>query len=197
MLHTVKKLALGIVCAAAMIPAAHAELDWDKIPAFDKNDLTILDERGNCVLTKWDAMGGNYCGESTVGSMGNIIFFDFDSSALSAESKAKLDRLYARLTNDSEQILRANIVGYADEIGTDSYNQRLSERRASAVNNYLTGLGYQNSEVTDVRALGERSSAGKCPTTMSRKARIACLWQDRRVEIELEFLNRYERRIVR
>ena len=191
MLRNIKSVAFLATCAALLAPvAASAE---DKIPAYDKNDLTILDERGNCVLTKWDGLTGG-CGGVT--NVGNIIFFDFDSAALSAESKAKLDRLNTKLTNDSERILSANIVGYADEIGSDSYNQKLSERRAKAVHAYLEGLGYKNASVTDVRALGSRSAAGKCPTTMKRKERIACLWEDRRVEIELEYLNRF-RRVIR
>lgn len=194
MLHTIKKLALVATCAAVLAPAAaSAGMGFaNKIPAFDKNDLTILDQRGNCVLTKWDgAVGG--CG--SVANMGNIIFFDFDSARLSAESKEKLNRLYSKLSDESEGILSANIVGYADEIGADSYNQRLSERRAKAVHAHLQGLGYQDAEVTEVRALGERSSAGKCDG-LARKERISCLWQDRRVEVELEYLNRY-RRIIR
>lgn len=193
MLRTLKTATLAAACAIVMAPAAFAQMA-DKIPAYDQNTLTVLDERGNCVLTKWDGMGGE-CG-STADTAWRTIYFGFDSAVLTQQSKDKLNTLYSKLTDESESILRANIVGYADEIGTDAYNTKLSERRADAVHNYLVKLGYEDSNVTEIRALGSRSSAGKCPTTMKRKARIECLWEDRRVEIELEYLNKY-RRVIR
>lgn len=193
MLRTLKTATLAAACAIAMAPAAFAQFA-DKVPAYDQNSLTVLDERGNCVLTKWDGMGGE-CG-ATADTAWRTIYFGFDSAVLTQQSKDKLNTLYRKLTDESEGILRANIVGYADEIGTDSYNVKLSERRAEAVHQYLVNLGYRDSNVTEVRALGSRSSAGKCPTTMKRKERIECLWEDRRVEIELEYLNKY-RRIIR
>lgn len=193
MLRTLKTATLAAACALVMAPAAFAQMA-DKIPAYDHNTLTILDERGNCVLTKWDGMGGE-CG-SVADTAWRTIFFGFDSAVLTPQSKEKLNSLHNKLTDDSEGILRANIVGYADEIGTDAYNYKLSQRRADAVHQYLVNLGYEDSNVTDIRALGSRSSAGKCPTTMRRAERIECLWEDRRVEIELEYLNKY-RRIIR
>lgn len=193
MLRTLKTATIAAACAIALAPSAFAQ-NTNKIPAFDQNTLTVLDERGNCVLTKWDGMGGE-CGTGA-DTAWNIIYFAFDSAALSAQSKEKLNAFYDKVTDESSNVLRANIVGYADEIGTDAYNYKLSERRANAVHNYLVGMGYEDSNVTEVRALGSRSSAGKCPTTMKRKERIECLWEDRRVEIELEYLNKY-RRIVR
>jgi outer membrane protein OmpA-like peptidoglycan-associated protein len=193
MLRTLKTAALAAACAFAMTSSASAQMA-DKTPAFDQNQLTVLDARGNCVLTKWDSMGGE-CGASS-DTAWRTIYFGFDSAVLTAESKKKLETLYGKLTDESESILRANIVGYADEIGTDAYNYKLSERRADTVHSYLQDLGYEDANVTEIRALGSRSSAGKCPTTMKRKDRIACLWEDRRVEIELEYLNKY-RRVIR
>lgn len=192
MLRTLKVATLAAICAVAVSSAATAQMA-DKIPAYDQNSLTVLDERGNCVLTKWDGMTGE-CGEkgpeATADTAWRTIYFGFDSAVLTGESKDKLNRLYGKLTDESEGILKANIVGYADEIGTDAYNYKLSQRRADAVHGHLRDLGYQDSNVTEIRALGSLSSAEKCPTTMKRKDRIACLWEDRRVEIELEYLNK-------
>lgn len=195
MLRTLKSITLAAACAVAMTSSASAQAD-SKIPAYDHNSLTVLDARGNCVLTKWDGMGtecGGATATATVDTAWRTIYFGFDSAVLTAESKDKLNRLYAKLTDESQNVQRANIVGYADEIGTDDYNYKLSQRRADAVHGHLKDLGYQDSNVTEIRALGSRSSAGKCPTTMKRKDRIACLWEDRRVEIELEYLEKFER----
>ena len=183
MFRTIKAATLAATCALIKAPAAFAQ--EAKIPAWDQNDLTILDRQGSCVLTKWDGTGAE-CG-SEAAALWRTIYFAFDSANLTKESKEKLDRLYSKLTNESDSILSANIVGYADEIGTADYNYKLSQRRAAAVHKYLQGLGYKAGNVTDIRALGSRSSAGKCPTTLKRKDRIACLWEDRRVEIELEY----------
>lgn len=193
MFRTLKAATLAATCAMIMAPAAFAQ--EAKIPAFDQNELTVLDRQGSCVLTKWDGTGAE-CG-SEAAALWRTIYFGFDSAALSKESKAKLDRLYSKLTAESGSILRANIVGYTDEIGSSDYNYKLSQRRAAAVHKYLQSLGYKDSNVTEIRALGERSSAGKCPTKLKRKDRIACLWEDRRVEIELDYAATKGKRIVR
>ena len=192
MLRTLKIASLALASVVVMSSAANAQM-VDKIPAYDQNTLTVLDERGNCVLTKWDGMGGE-CGGAT-DTAWRTVYFDFDSAVLSGQAQEKLNRLYGKLTDESEGILRANIVGYADEIGTTDYNYKLSQQRAEAVHNHLRGMGYRESNVTEIRALGERMD-NKCPTTMKRTERIACLWEDRRVEIELDYLNKY-RRIMR
>ena len=65
--------------------------------------------------------------------------FDFDKSTLKPEAQVILKR--------NIQILKANpkvkvrIAGYTSASGTESYNQRLSERRANAVEDYLTKEG--------------------------------------------------------
>lgn len=192
MLRKLKIAAATVACALSIAPAAGAMDFHNKIPAYDFRGQTIIDARDNCVLTKWDGASGE-C-NATASNLWRTVFFAFDSAQLTAEAKAKLDRLYTRVSGDST-IVRANIVGYADEIGSDSYNQKLSERRATAVHNYLKGMGYDRSNVTEVRALGERSSADKCKG-LARKDKIACLWEDRRVEIELEYLNKH-RRVIR
>jgi outer membrane protein OmpA-like peptidoglycan-associated protein len=67
------------------------------------------------------------------------IHFDFDKATLTEEAQVILKR--------NIQILKANpkakvrIAGYTSASGSESYNQRLSERRANAVNEYLTKEG--------------------------------------------------------
>src|SRR5215813_9222772 len=62
-------------------------------------------------------------------------FFDFDESTLRPEGRAALDELVGELGTVKYGSIR--VVGYTDRIGTDAYNQGLSERRANAVKNYL------------------------------------------------------------
>ncbi len=65
------------------------------------------------------------------------IFFDFDKSSIAAESIAPLSEFVQSLKN--KEIAKVNIVGFADDIGTDVYNLKLSEERAKQVAVYLIG----------------------------------------------------------
>ena len=109
--------------------------------------------------------------------------FDFDQAVLRPEVKSVLDELAGRL-RDAEWD-RLDIMGYTDRIGADDYNQHLSERRAWAVARYLVAQGIPVSKMR-VEGRGERNSQvnqGECQD-LDRSELIACLQQDRRVEIE-------------
>ncbi len=103
----------------------------------------------------------------------NNIFFDFDKSLLRPESNLELDRWVGVFTKKTD--LKAEIQGYTCWIGTEEYNQKLSERRATAVIDYLVQNGVDRSRLT-AKGFGETS-----PTTSNetRKGREL----NRRVEI--------------
>ena len=65
--------------------------------------------------------------------------FAFDSAVLTAEDKATLDAAAARLKE--LQFVEGTAIGHTDNIGTAEYNQKLSERRAQAVVDYLASKG--------------------------------------------------------
>lgn len=65
--------------------------------------------------------------------------FDFDKSVLKPEGKTKLDGLVTQLKGVNLEVAIA--VGHTDSVGTDEYNQRLSQRRADAVKTYLVSQG--------------------------------------------------------
>jgi len=69
----------------------------------------------------------------------NNIFFDFDKATLRKESTAELDRL-TQLLKDMPK-LKIEISGHTDNVGSASYNQRLSENRAKSVVEYLISKG--------------------------------------------------------
>lgn len=62
-------------------------------------------------------------------------FFDFDKAVLKQEGKNKLTELVARLSGMTIEVIVA--AGHTDSVGTKSYNQKLSERRAKAVKDFL------------------------------------------------------------
>lgn len=111
--------------------------------------------------------------------------FDFDKATLRPAGKAKLDEVVAKAKDIKLEVIIA--VGHTDRIGSDSYNQKLSERRAEAVKAYVVGKGIEANRVY-TEGKGEKqpkTKPGDCPGNKKTKKLIECLQPDRRVEIEL------------
>ncbi len=69
----------------------------------------------------------------------DTVYFDFDKSDLKPEARTALEPSVELLRNRTE--LTVVIQGYTDQIGTEEYNRKLSERRAMAVYDYLRTKG--------------------------------------------------------
>lgn len=136
----------------------------------------------NCVVTQWDG-AANECGAVGIASEMRTIYFDFDSAALTPAGRAKLDTL-TNLIGQDGSIRYVRIIGFADVIGSNSYNQSLSQRRADVVKAYLQAKGVNVNGGSEVRGLGESSSQSQCAGQRG-DALKACLWRDRRVEVEI------------
>jgi OOP family OmpA-OmpF porin len=111
--------------------------------------------------------------------------FDFDKAVLRNEGKAKLDKLAGDMKAIKLEVIIA--VGHADRLGKDAYNQKLSERRAAAVKDYLVSKGVEANRVY-AEGKGEKQpvTAGKCGKSEKRtKQLVECLQPDRRVDIEV------------
>ena len=102
-------------------------------------------------------------------------FFDFDKSALKAEGRAKLDDLVGKIKGISLEVIIA--VGHTDSVGSDSYNQKLSVKRAEAVKAYLVTKGIEKNRVY-TEGKGEKQPVADNKTSEGRA-------KNRRVEIEV------------
>ncbi|AYH45166.1 OmpA family protein [Azoarcus sp. DN11] len=110
--------------------------------------------------------------------------FDFDKAVLKPEGKTKLDELAAKAKDIKLEVILA--VGHTDRLGSDSYNQKLSERRANAVKTYLVSKGIEANRIyTEGKGKRQPITGKTCSDKQGRKKLIACLQPDRRVEIEL------------
>jgi len=111
--------------------------------------------------------------------------FDFDKAVLRPEGKAKLDDVVGKLKAIKLEVIIA--VGHTDRIGSDKYNQKLSEKRAEAVKAYLVGKGVEPNRVyTEGKGEKQPVTGDKCGKTDKKsKKLIECLQPDRRVEIEV------------
>ncbi len=107
--------------------------------------------------------------------------FGFNSAKL-GPNQSKLDEV-ASTMNANTDIASVTIVGYTDRIGSNAYNQKLSEQRANSVKSYLQGKGVAESRLTAV-GKGEADPVVECKDEKKRPALIKCLEPNRRVEIE-------------
>lgn len=82
------------------------------------------------------------------------VFFALDSSEITAEGRATLEKQAAWLKTRAN--LRATIEGHCDERGTREYNLALGERRAAAAKNYLVSLGVPESQLSTISYGKER-----------------------------------------
>lgn len=105
----------------------------------------------------------------------NMVNFGFDSSNLTADAKANLDKLATVLANNPDTNI--NIYGYTDSKGTDSYNLSLSDRRAAAVKSYLSSKGISSMRMNTM-GMGEESPIASNNTDAGRA-------ENRRVEFAI------------
>jgi OmpA-OmpF porin, OOP family len=99
--------------------------------------------------------------------------FDFDKSALKPDGKRMVDEAVRIMR---EQVtLRVTVEGHTDSVGTDAYNQRLSERRAGAVRAYMVEQGIALDRIT-TKGWGESKPTATNETAEGRA-------ENRRVEI--------------
>jgi len=102
-------------------------------------------------------------------------FFAFDKSVLKAEGKAKLKELGEKIKSISLEVVI--VVGHTDNVGTDAYNQKLSQRRAEAVKAYLVSLGVAKNRIY-TEGKGESQPTADNKTAAGRA-------KNRRVEVEV------------
>jgi OOP family OmpA-OmpF porin len=116
------------------------------------------------------------------------VLFDFDRSELRPGETPKLDELTAKFKGGAFE--RVDAVGYADRIGGDRYNLRLSERRADSVRAYLVGKGVDAGHIrTEAKGESETATGEACskmgPEGRRNRKLVECLQPDRRTEIKL------------
>ena len=100
----------------------------------------------------------------------------------------KIRELAARLQQGYVQIDTLSVTGHTDRLGSDSYNQALSEKRALTVKQLLREQGIAN--VISAYGKGKAEPVAACDQVAPRAALIACLQPNRRVEIELTGIKR-------
>ncbi len=102
--------------------------------------------------------------------------FDFDKSVVRPDGKKSIDAALGKLAGVDVEMVIAT--GHTDSVGTDAYNQKLSERRAAAVKEYLVSKGIPASKITTL-GKGESQPVATNKTKEGRQ-------KNRRVDIEFK-----------
>jgi len=109
-------------------------------------------------------------------TINNEILFDVDSATLRPRAKSELDKLAEVFAKYPDTTLR--VEGHADSTGSYSHNQRLSDRRAESVRNYLELKGVRGARI-DAIGFGESEPRASNDTEEGRQL-------NRRVEISVK-----------
>ena len=131
---------------------------------------TPMDSDGDGVIDELDACPGTPMGvavdERGCWAMTNNLLFDVDKAVIKKEFYPVLDD--TKKIFDKYPDMKVQIDGYTDSTGTDAYNQKLSERRAKAVRDYLVNsVGIDPNRLTAV-GHGESNPAASNSTKEGR-----------------------------
>src|SRR5687768_1703440 len=208
-----KKLLLGAVVLPVLFSGAAMAQDRPEAYAADSRGEVARDSSGDCWRTGYwtPAMATYECDPELMPKPEKVVeapaepapapapvytepekislsadqLFDFDKAVLKPEGKQALDDLVSKLGDVKYDTVVA--VGYADRLGSDDYNKKLSMRRAESVKAYLVKeKGIPADKVfTDGKGEANPVTGDSCKGNKKTKALIACLQPDRRVEVEV------------
>ena len=120
--------------ASALEAAAEAQVEADRIRKQAEAEVNRLEQAlGQIAETRRTALG-------LVMNLGSdYLKFEFDKAELRPEDRELLSRIAGILATSQDYTVSVN--GHTDDVGTEEYNQKLSERRAEAVRDYLVKAG--------------------------------------------------------
>jgi OOP family OmpA-OmpF porin len=112
--------------------------------------------------------------------------FTFDKAIVRPEGRAALDTFASELKGTTYE--RIKVEGHTDRLGSNSYNQKLSEQRAESVKSYLISTGGVDASKISTLGKGESEPVTQpddCKGNRATPKLIACLQPDRSVVVEV------------
>jgi OOP family OmpA-OmpF porin len=172
--------ALGILTGGLICYAQDGDEDGDGV--FDRRDRcpdtpanTPVEHHG-CPLPQYPAsVKPVEVVQPEVITLPSDVLFAFNKSDLSPSAKSQLDSVMFKL--QLADVVSIKVVGHTDSVGSDEYNQALSERRASSVAAYLLSQGIAPSKLTS-EGKGESQPVADNDTDEGRA-------KNRRVELHI------------
>ena len=111
--------------------------------------------------------------------------FAFRKADLTAAAKARLDRDVVAKLAGCGRVEAIVIEGHADRLGTQEFNQKLSEQRAEAVRAYLAAHGAAKDPIETI-GMGKTVPAKFCPDVKDHAKLIDCLAPNRRAIVTIK-----------
>lgn len=177
--------------------AAHADAPNTQVWR-DTQGVVVHNSFGECVRSRWDN-NTDVCAtqepppppvqhHTVIAEEDRTIYFTFNKADLTDEAKNRLNSLAATLKSASD-VQGAKVVGYADRIGSVTYNETLSKTRAMNVRDYLVAHEIVNTDVAQTHWVGKSEPTANCPKAKGKsKAKlIECLQPDRKVRVEIVY----------
>jgi outer membrane protein OmpA-like peptidoglycan-associated protein len=124
----------------------------DDIVKFFAGEAGLGVARGICIGTADECRDKTEAAEPK--GLDMLVNFNLDSAELTPDAKAKLDEFVKALKDERLRNLHFRVEGYTDASGTELYNEKLSERRADSVTQFLVSSGIDAARISAV-GLGE------------------------------------------
>lgn len=174
-----KNLKLVLIAALSATFAASAHTTTNAL--VDSSGSAVRGGFNQCIEAQYNTDSAE-CGAvmDVEFNLGAHTLFDFNKSNLRAEGKAELNALAGKIKEGRDlgkikSVVGVEVVGHTDGIGSQKYNQGLSERRAASVANYLVSLGVP-ANIISARGMGKLEPIATNKTAAGRQ-------QNRRVNI--------------
>ena len=141
-----------------------------------------------------DVVGANKCAPAAAPAPKKCDFsmtlhtdhtFAFNKAVLGPIAKKNLDDMISTKLAACAEVKSVIITGHTDRLGSQSYNQKLSEKRAEAVQSYLIAKGIK-ADLIDTMGAGKTQPVQSCDDKLGRKKLIECLAPNRRVTLDVK-----------
>src|SRR5271163_330936 len=162
----------------ARVAAGKADRDQIQLSARTKEVATAdaardqANQQAAAIQAELDALKAKPTDRGLVLTLGDVLF-DTGKADLNPGASRNLDQLVVFLTDHPER--RVEIDGYTDNVGTDSFNLSLSERRADTVRNVLVNRGIDSSRIATHgygKDFGVASNAESSGRQLNRRVEI-------------------------
>lgn len=169
--------------AAAAMPAKQSAPVAEASPAkLDSDGDGVLDDQDQCprspATSTVDERG---CPIDEKTRVFEAVRFDFNKSTLTKHSEATLDNAASVIKGMAKKSpVKVEVGGHTDSVGTDGYNQALSERRAQVVTKYLTKKGVDGKSISTNaygETLPEKSNASAEGHAYNRRVEVKAIAQ--------------------
>ena len=148
----------SIAVAAGLAACTHAEVKPDTTAQAPKQEQKPAEVAKPVAPVEQPKVEGQAELDKALEQLRNVsVFFEFDSSTLTAEAKDKLTNVANVLSK--YPALKVRIEGNCDERGSEQYNLALGQRRADSAKKYLDNLGVKPEQITSISFGAEKPKA--------------------------------------